>query len=173
MKYAVVLCDGMADYKLDELGGKTPMMAAHKPNMDALAAHAEVGLVKTVDDGLAPGSDVANLSILGYDPKQYYFGRSPLEAVSMGIELQDTDVTLRCNLVTLSEHMPYAEKNFDIFSIFVFYEKVNFFAKHSTAVSLRIIVIIKAEHILFQFVVGSQINYLLIIADNKIFIPKN
>ena len=79
MKYAVVLCDGMADYPIESLGGKTPMAAADKPAMDALVAKAEVGLVKTVPDGIAPGSDVANLSVMGYDPAVYYTGRSPLE----------------------------------------------------------------------------------------------
>ena len=110
MKYVVVLCDGMADYPVPELDGKTPMMAAQKPNMDFLASHGEVGLVKTVADGLIPGSDVANLSAIGYDPKIYYSGRSPLEAVSMGIPLESSDVTIRCNLVTLSEDSPFEEK---------------------------------------------------------------
>lgn len=110
MKYAVVLCDGMADYPLEALNGKTPMSAARKPAMDALAARAEVGLVKTVPDGIAPGSDVANLSVMGYDPAVYYTGRSPLEAASIGIDLRDDDVTLRCNLVTLSDEVRYAEK---------------------------------------------------------------
>lgn len=110
MKYVVVLCDGMADTPVAELGGKTPMMAAHKPNMDHLASLGEVGMVKTVADGLIPGSDVANLSAIGYDPKIYYSGRSPLEAVSMGVPLEDSDVTVRCNLVTLSEDEPFAQK---------------------------------------------------------------
>ena len=110
MKYAVVLCDGMADYPIESLQGATPMEAAHKPTMDALARYAEVGLVKTVPDNLAPGSDVANLSVMGYDPAAYYTGRSPLEAASIGIDLADDDVTLRCNLVTLSEEGRYEEK---------------------------------------------------------------
>lgn len=109
-KYAVVLCDGMADYPVEELGGKTPMMAANKPNMDYFASHGEVGLVRTVAEGLSPGSDVANLSVMGYDPKECYTGRSPLEAVSMGIKMSDTDVALRCNLVTLSDEADYSEK---------------------------------------------------------------
>ncbi len=99
MKYAVVLGDGMADWKIDSLGGRTCLEAAHTPTLDALAPHAEVGLCKTVPDGLKPGSDVANMSVLGFDPRKFYTGRSPLEAVSMGIALTDTDVTLRCNLV--------------------------------------------------------------------------
>lgn len=110
MKYAVVLCDGMADYPVPELDGKTPMEVADKPNMDYLAAHGEVGLVKTVADGLKPGSDVANLSVMGYDPAIYYSGRSPLEAASMGIDLAPTDVAMRCNLVTLSDEDDYSAK---------------------------------------------------------------
>ncbi|MDE5600409.1 MAG: cofactor-independent phosphoglycerate mutase [Oscillospiraceae bacterium] len=110
MKYIVVLCDGMADYPLKEFDNKTPMAVANKPNMDYLASHGEVGLVKTVADGLNPGSDVANLSVLGYDPALYYSGRSPLEAASIGIDLSDTDVTFRCNLVTLSNEEDYEHK---------------------------------------------------------------
>ncbi|MEZ4357059.1 MAG: cofactor-independent phosphoglycerate mutase [Eubacteriales bacterium] len=107
MKYIVILGDGMADYPIEELGGKTPLQIAKKPNMDFIAQHGMTGLVKTIPDGLKPGSDTANLSVLGYDPKVYYSGRSPLEAVSMGITLNDNDVTYRCNLVNLS-----AEDNF-------------------------------------------------------------
>lgn len=110
MKYVVVLCDGMADYPVPALGGKTPMMCAEKPNIDALASKGEVGLVRTVAKGLKPGSDVANMSVLGFDPKLYYTGRSPLEAASIGVQLKDTDVTLRTNLVTLSEAENYEEK---------------------------------------------------------------
>lgn len=110
MKYLVVLCDGMADYPVEELGNKTPMQAAHKPNMDTLARDSEVGLVKTVADGLKPGSDVANLSVLGYDPAVYYSGRSPLEAGSIGIDMEPTDVSFRCNLVTLSDEENFEDK---------------------------------------------------------------
>lgn len=110
MKYVVVLYDGMADYPVPALGGKTPMMVAEKPNFDRMAKHGTVGLVRTVAPGLTPGSDVANLSVMGYDPCLYYTGRSPLEAVSMGIDLSDTDVALRCNLVTLSDEEDYSEK---------------------------------------------------------------
>lgn len=110
MKYIVILGDGMADYPLAELGNKTPLEAAHKPNMDFLAGRGEVGLVKTIPDGLKPGSDTANLSVMGYDPRKYYSGRSPLEAVSIGIALTDEDVTYRCNLVTLSDSERYEDK---------------------------------------------------------------
>ncbi len=110
MKQIVVLCDGMADYPIPQLDGKTPMDIACSPNMDYLAQHGTVGLVKTVPDGLKPGSDIANLSVLGYDPRVYYSGRSPLEAASMGIELEDTDISLRCNLVTLSDDPDYENR---------------------------------------------------------------
>ncbi len=110
MKYAIVLYDGMADYPVDALGGKTPMECARKPVFDSLAQKGEVGLVRTVAEGLKPGSDVANLSVLGYDPKICYTGRSPLEAISIGVEMSDTDVALRCNLVTVSDEENYDDK---------------------------------------------------------------
>lgn len=110
MKYVVFLYDGMADYPVEALGGKTPMEVAKKPNFDKMGKKGETGLVKTVDDSLKPGSDVANLSVLGYDPTKSYTGRSPLEAVSIGVKLSDTDVTLRCNLVTLSDEENYEDK---------------------------------------------------------------
>lgn len=110
MKYIVVLGDGMADRKIASIGNKTPLMKAVKPNIDRLAALGEVGLCKSIPDGMKPGSDTANLSILGYNPRQYYTGRSPLEAVSIGIDLKETDVTLRCNLVTLSDEEKYEDK---------------------------------------------------------------
>ena len=110
MKYLVMLCDGMADEPNEALGNSTPMEKANKTCMDSLAAKAEVGIVKTVAEGLKPGSDVANLSVLGYEPAVYYSGRSPLEAASIGIDLKDTDVTLRCNLVTLSDDEDYENK---------------------------------------------------------------
>ncbi len=111
MKYVVVLYDGMADYPVPALDGKTPMMCAKKPNMDYLAQRAEVGLIRTVAPGLKPGSDVANMSVMGFDPMKFYTGRSPLEAASIGIDMKPTDVSLRTNLVTLSEdNKPYEEK---------------------------------------------------------------
>ena len=110
MKYLVMLCDGMADYPIDALDGKTPLEAAETPCMDKLAETAKVGLVKTVADGMKPGSDVANLSVLGYDPKIYYTGRSPLEAGSIGIDMKKTDVSLRCNLVTVTDEPEYSDK---------------------------------------------------------------
>lgn len=109
MKYIVILADGMADYPVDELNGKTPMEVAEKPNMDRLCSLSEVGLVKNVPENLAPGSDVANLSAMGYDPQKFYTGRSPLEAVSMGIDIKPTDVVFRCNVVNVTEDEPNYE----------------------------------------------------------------
>ncbi len=110
MKYVIFLGDGMADYPCDALGGKTPLAVANKPNMDALCQAGETGLVKTVDESLSPGSDVANLSVMGYDPMKYYTGRSPLEALSIGVSLKDSDVTFRANVVTLSGEENFADK---------------------------------------------------------------
>ncbi len=101
MKYIILLGDGMADLPHADLGGKTCLQAAKTPNMDHLASRGKVGMVRTVPEGFQPGSDVANLSVLGYDPRKYYSGRSPLEAASIGVELGPEDVAFRCNLVTL------------------------------------------------------------------------
>ena len=110
MKYLVVVCDGMADTPSDFLNGATPMEKANKPVMDSLAKVSEVGLCRTVAKGLKPGSDVANLSVLGYDPAVCYTGRSPLEAASIGVDLKLSDVALRCNTVTLSDEENYEDK---------------------------------------------------------------
>ena len=103
MKYVVILGDGMADWPIEELGDKTPLEYANTPFMDKLSESAELGMVRTVPEGMSPGSDTANLSVLGYNPKKYYSGRSPLEALSIGVDMKNTDVALRCNIVTLSE----------------------------------------------------------------------
>ena len=104
MKYIVILCDGMADEPLESLGGRTPLEAARTPGMDRLAGKSEIGMVRRVPEGMAPGSDTANLSVIGYDPRKYYSGRSPLEALSIGADMAADDVSFRCNLVTLSEN---------------------------------------------------------------------
>ncbi len=101
MKYAVLIGDGMADYPIDKLGGRTILQAARTPAMDSIAARGKTGLAKTVPDGFPPGSDVANMSIFGYDPAVYYSGRAPLEAASMGVTLAANDVAFRCNLITI------------------------------------------------------------------------
>lgn len=110
-KYIVVLGDGMADEPIEALGGKTPLEYADTPAMDRLSKLSEIGLVHTIPEGMKPGSDTANLSVLGYDPERYYSGRSPLEALSIGVPMKDTDVALRCNIVTISEDdVPFEEK---------------------------------------------------------------
>ncbi|MCD8021872.1 MAG: cofactor-independent phosphoglycerate mutase [Lachnospiraceae bacterium] len=111
MKYIVILGDGMADEPIEALGGRTPLEAAKTPMMDELAATGEIGLVKTIPDGMAPGTDTANLPESGYNPREYYSGRSPLEALSIGVPMKDTDVAMRCNLVTLTEEEPYEQKH--------------------------------------------------------------
>ena len=111
MKYIVILGDGMADEPIEALGMKTPLEYANTPMMDRLAKTAEIGMAKTIPDGMSPGSDTANLAVMGYDPKRYYTGRSPLEALSIGVDMKNTDVALRCNLVTVSDDdLPYEEK---------------------------------------------------------------
>ena len=104
MKYVIILGDGMADWPLEQLGGETPLSYARTPMMDELAQKSEIGTAATIPEGMAPGSDTANLSVLGYDPRKYYTGRSPLEALSIGAQMKDTDVVFRCNIVTLSEN---------------------------------------------------------------------
>lgn len=111
MKYVIVLGDGMADEPIDVLNGKTPLDYARTETMDTLSKQAEIGLVHTIPEGMKPGSDTANLSVLGYDPKIYYSGRSPLEALSIGVPMKDTDIAIRCNIVTISEdNVPFEEK---------------------------------------------------------------
>ena len=111
MKYVIVLGDGMADEPIAELGNKTPLEYADTPTMDKISKMSEIGLVHTIPEGMSPGSDTANLSVLGYDPKIYYTGRSPLEALSIGVPMKDTDIAIRCNIVTVSvDDLPYEEK---------------------------------------------------------------
>ncbi len=111
MKYILILGDGMADWQIDDLGGKTPLEAAYKPNMDKLIKSGISGMVHTIPKGMPAGSDVANLSVFGLDPKIYYTGRSPLEAISMGLKLNSDDTALRCNLVTLSNEETYENRS--------------------------------------------------------------
>ncbi|MDO4284992.1 MAG: cofactor-independent phosphoglycerate mutase [Eubacteriales bacterium] len=112
MKYVIVLGDGMADEPVEQLGGRTPLAAARTPVMDALAAQSEIGMTQTIPKGMKPGSDTANLAVLGYDPAIYYSGRSPLEALSIGIEMEPSDIAIRCNIVTISENpdLPFEEQ---------------------------------------------------------------
>lgn len=116
MKYIVILGDGMSDYHRGELGKFTPLELAKKPAIDRLASLGQVGLIKTVDEGMKPGSDVANLSVIGYDPIKYYTGRSPLEALSIGVDMTENDTVFRVNLVTLSGHGELKERVMDDYS---------------------------------------------------------
>lgn len=111
MKYVIALGDGMADEPIESLGNKTPLEYADTPTMDLLSKKSEIGLVHTIPDGMKPGSDTANLSVLGYDPRKYYTGRSPLEALSIGVPMKESDIAIRCNIVTVStDDKPYEEK---------------------------------------------------------------
>ena len=110
MKYIVILCDGMSGEPLESLGGMTTLEYAKTPAMDALASKGEMGMVQNVPKGMKPGSDVANLSVMGYDPAVYYSGRSPLEALSVGVQMEPDDIVFRCNIVTVTEEEPYEEK---------------------------------------------------------------
>lgn len=111
MKYIIILGDGMADEPIESLDSKTPLEYAKTPTMDRLAKLSEIGLCHTIPEGMKPGSDTANLSVLGYDPKQYYTGRSPLEALSIGVDMKATDIAIRCNIVTVSDdELPYEKK---------------------------------------------------------------
>jgi len=110
MKYIVILCDGMSGEPLESLDGMTTLEKAETPAMDALASKGEMGMVQNVPDGMKPGSDVANLSVMGYNPAVYYSGRSPLEALSVGVQMEPDDIVFRCNIVTLTEEEPYEEK---------------------------------------------------------------
>ena len=110
MKYIIILGDGMSDEPIEALGGKTPLEVAHTPVMDELASCGEMGMVQNVPAGMSPGSEIANLSVMGYDPLTDFTGRSPLEALSVGVDMEPDDIIFRCNVVTLTEEEPYEEK---------------------------------------------------------------
>ncbi len=154
MKYAVILGDGMADEPLKELGGKTPLEYARTPVMDALAKAGEIGMVRTIPEGMSPGSDTANLSVLGYDPRKYYTGRSPLEALSIGVPMEETDIAYRCNLVTLTQEEAYGEKR-------ILDHSAGEISTEDAAVLLRAV----AEELQdeeYQFYVGTSYRHCLI-----------
>jgi len=161
MKYVIVLGDGMADRPLEELQGMTPLEYAKTPNMDKLAAEGEIGMAHTIPDGMSPGSDTANLSVLGYDPKIYYSGRSPLEALSIGVDMKPTDVSLRCNIVTLSEE----EEN---------YEDKKILDHSSGEISTEDAAVLldavrkELETDIYKFYVGTSYRHLLIWDQGKI-----
>ena len=159
MRYVIVLGDGMADLPCDRLGGKTPLEAAHKPNIDRAAKYGKMGMMRTVYEGMAPGSDVANLCVMGYNPKIYYSGRSPLEAASIGVALTDTDITYRANLVTLSGESVYEEKTMLDYSA----------GEITTQEAAALIQTLKQEldSETFQLFAGVSYRHLLIRKDRK------
>lgn len=160
MKYVVVLGDGMADEPIPEIGGRTPLEDARTPAMDALASVSEIGLVQTIPEGMKPGSDTANLSVLGYDPKIYYSGRSPLEALSIGVPMEDTDIALRCNLVTLAGEGAYEELTITDHSA----------SEISTEDAAKLLAAVRREmeNEEFQFYVGTSYRHCLIWKGGKV-----
>lgn len=155
MKYIIVLGDGMSDEPIENLKNMTPLEAAETPNLDRISKLSTIGLVNTIPDGMKPGSDTANLSVLGYDPKIYYSGRSPLEALSIGVEMKDTDIALRCNIVTISEDdKPFEEKTIIDHSS----SEIN---TEDAAVLLKA-VSKELENEIYKFYVGTSYRHLLI-----------
>ena len=161
MKYIIVLGDGMADEPIEKLSGKTPLEAADKPTMDRLAKKGEVGLAYMVPEGMSPGSDTANLSVLGYDPKIYYTGRSPLEALSIGVDMKKTDVAFRCNLVTLSEEEScYEEKRM------VDHSSSEISTEDAAVLMEALKEALKREG--YEFYVGTSYRHLLVWKEGKV-----
>lgn len=161
MKYVIVLGDGMADYPIDAIGGMTPLEYAKTPTLDMLSAKSEIGLVHTIPEGMSPGSDTANLSVIGYDPKIYYSGRSPLEALSIGVDMETTDISFRCNIVTLSED----EEE---------YEKKTIIDHSSSEISTEDAAVLletvrkELEDDLYKFYVGTSYRHLTIWKNGKV-----
>lgn len=161
MKYVIILGDGMADWPIEALGGKTPLEYAQTPMMDALAKQSEIGLLHTIPEGMKPGSDTANLSVIGYDPKKYYTGRSPLEALSIGVPMKATDIALRTNIVTISEDdVPFEEKTIIDHSS----------GEISTEDAAVLLEAVKKElqNETYQFYVGTSYRHLLIWNEGQV-----
>lgn len=161
MKYVVMLGDGMADEPIESLGGKTPLDYAETPTLDQLSKLSEIGMVQTIPEGMAPGSDTANLSVIGYDPKEYYTGRSPLEALSIGVDMKADDVALRCNIVTLSEEeVPYEEQT-------IIDHSASEIRTEDAEVLLKA-VIDELENESYQFYVGTSYRHCLLWAKGQV-----
>ena len=156
MKYIVMLGDGMADEPIEELGGKTPLEVAKTETMDALAKKSEIGMAYTIPEGMSPGSDTANLAVLGYNPRIYYTGRSPLEALSIGVAMKETDIAIRCNIVTVSdeEGIPYAERT-------IIDHSSDEISTEDAAVLLKAVQE-ELEDDIYKFYVGTSYRHLLI-----------
>ena len=162
MKYIVMLGDGMADEPIEALGGKTPLEYADTPTLDAYAPRSEIGMVDTIPEDLARGSDTANLSVIGYNPREYYTGRSPLEALSIGVPMKETDVALRCNIVTLSqeEGIPYEQRTIiDHSSDEISTEDAEVLLKAAAEV---------LQNETYQFYVGTSYRHCLIWANGSV-----
>jgi len=157
MKYVIVLGDGMADYPIEEIGNETVIEHAKTPVLDELAEKSEIGLVLTVPEGMSPGSDTANLSVIGYDPKQYYSGRSPLEALSIGVDMKPTDISFRCNIVTVSEE----EENYEDRTIID--HSSSEISTEDAAVLLKAVSdVFEKEYAGYKFYVGTSYRHLTI-----------
>lgn len=155
MKYILMLGDGMADEPIEALNKMTPLEAADTPNLDIYASMGEIGMVDTIPKGMAPGSDTANLSVMGYDPKEYYTGRSPLEALSIGVPMKDTDVAFRCNIVTVTEDdIPYEEQT-------IIDHSSSEISTEDAAVLLKYVAK-KLENDKYKFYVGTSYRHCLI-----------
>lgn len=161
MKYIVMLGDGMADEPIESLGGMTPLQYADTPVLDELAGMSEIGMVQTIPEGMAPGSDTANLSVIGYDPREYYTGRSPLEALSIGVDMKDGDVALRCNIVTLSDDdVPYEEKT-------ILDHSASEISTEDATVLLKAVTD-ELENEMYRFYVGTSYRHCLIWAGGQV-----
>lgn len=161
MKYIIVLGDGMADEPIESLNGKTPLEAANTPAMDLLAEQAEIGLAYMVPKGMQPGSDTANLSVVGYDPKENYTGRSPLEALSIGVSMQESDVSFRCNVVTLSEEEAVYEER----------KIIDHSSSEISTEDAAVLIDAVREALArdgYEFYVGTSYRHLLIWKDGKV-----
>lgn len=155
MKYVVVLGDGMADEPIEEIGNQTPLEYAKTPCMDQLSKKSKIGLVHTIPEGMNPGSDTANLAVIGYNPRKYYTGRSPLEALSIGVDMKDTDIAIRCNIVTVSDDaLPYEKKT-------IIDHSSSEISTEDAAILLKAVQE-KLQNEMFQFYVGTSYRHLLI-----------
>lgn len=157
MKYVIVLGDGMADYPIEEIGNETVIEHADTPTLDALAKESEVGMVLTVPEGMSPGSDTANLSVIGYDPKKYYSGRSPLEALSIGVDMKTTDISFRCNIVTVSdEESNYSDK------IIIDHSSSEISTEDAAVLLKAVSDVLEKEYAGYKFYVGTSYRHLTI-----------
>ncbi len=163
MKYVIVLGDGMADYPIEEIGNETIIEHADTPTLDALAKESEIGMVLTVPEGMSPGSDTANLSVIGYNPKKYYSGRSPLEALSIGVDMKPTDISFRCNIVTVSEEeADYSDKT-------IIDHSSSEISTEDAAVLLKAVSdVLEKEYAGYKFYVGTSYRHLTIWENGKV-----